>query len=456
MAVTRPPSAVMHRDMRAAYPFAVGGDGVYVTDGDGKRYLDACGGAAVCCLGYGNKRVLAAMRQQMEKIAFIHSGFFTTEAMEALAQELVAHAPGDGHFSHVYLVSDGSEAVEAALKMARQYYLEIGEPRRRVIIARRQSYHGNTLGALAAGGNLSRRRPFAPLLLETRHIAPCYAYRHRRADETEEAYGRRAAQELEDEILRAGAENVLAFIAEPVVGATTGAVPAAAGYFRRIREICDRYGVLLILDEVMCGMGRVGTLHACEYEGVVGDLQTVAKGIAAGYMPLGAVFVGAKIAAAIEGGEIGAGAFRHGHTFMGHALACAAGLATQQEVRERGLVANVRRQGESLIGVLREQLGRHPFVGDIRGRGLLIGVELVADRAAKKPFDPALKIHQKIKTAAMRQGLMCYPAGGTADGMQGDHVLLAPPYIIEDSHIAEISDKLCAAIDEATARGGAG
>lgn len=441
------PSPILHRAMRDAYPFAVGGEGVYVIDRDGKRYLDACGGAAVCCLGYGNERVLTAMAEQMRQIAFIHSGFFTTEVMERFGHDLIAHAPGDKHFSHVYFVCGGSEAVEAALKMARQYYLEVGEPRRRVIIARRMSYHGNTLGALSAGGHFSRRRPFAPLLLETRHIAPCYAYRYWRDGETEEQYGRRAAQSLEDEILRVGAENVMAFIAEPVVGSSAGAVPAAAGYFRRVREICDKYGVLLILDEVMCGMGRTGSLHACEQEGIVGDLQTVAKGIAAGYMPLGAVFVGAKIAAAIEAGT---GALQHGHTFMGHALACAAGLATQQEVRERGLLENVKRQGAALMTALREKLGQHPFVGDIRGRGLLIGIELVADRATKKPFDASLKIHQKIKVAAMRQGLMCYPSdsGGGADGECGDHVLLAPPYIIEDNHVEEISDKLCAAIEQ--------
>jgi adenosylmethionine-8-amino-7-oxononanoate aminotransferase len=365
--------------------------------------------------------------------------------MEELAHDLVEHAP-DG-FSHVYFVSGGSEAVESALKLARQYFTEIGQSNRQVVISRRQSYHGNTLGALAAGGNFWRREPFDPMLVTGYHISPCYAYRNQREDETPEAYGLRVANELESAIQLIGPSKVMAFIAEPVVGATAGAVEAVPGYFRRIREICDHYGVLLILDEVMCGMGRTGTLHACEQEGISGDLQTVAKGITAGYMPMGAVFVKREIAEVIERGS---GAFQHGHTFIGHALACAAALATQKQVRERNLLENVRQQGTYLKEQLHQRLDYLPFVGDIRGRGLFVGIELVADKLTREPFAPEIKLSQNIKRLAMEQGLMCYPMGGTIDGRTGDHILLAPPFIVEKAHIDQIVDVLGNVIETVT------
>jgi adenosylmethionine-8-amino-7-oxononanoate aminotransferase len=365
--------------------------------------------------------------------------------MEELAHDLIEHAP-DG-FSHVYFVSGGSEAVESALKLARQYFTEIGQSNRQVVISRRQSYHGNTLGALAAGGNFWRREPFDPMLIDGYHISPCYAYRNKREDETPEAYGLRVANELESAIQLVGPNKVMAFIAEPVVGATAGAVEAVPGYFRRIREICDHYGILLILDEVMCGMGRTGTLHACEQEGISGDLQTVAKGITAGYMPMGAVFVKREIAEIIEKGS---GAFMHGHTFIGHALACAAALATQKAVRERNLLENVRQQGAYLKEQLHERLDYSPFVGDIRGRGLFVGIELVADKSTKEPFSPETRLSQHIKRLAMEQGLMCYPSGGTVDGRSGDHILLAPPFIVERAHIDRIVDILGNVIETAT------
>src|SRR5947208_11351468 len=280
---------VFHRHIHHRYPVAVGGEGVYLFDAAGKRYIDASGGAAVSCLGHQHPEVLGAMREQLDRLEYAHTSFFTTEAAESLADELVAHAPGD--MSHVYLVSGGSEAIEAALKMARQYFVERGEGQRRHFIARRQSYHGNTLGALAIGGNAWRREQFAPILIDSHHIDPCYEYRYRNPQESAEEYGRRAADQLEAKLLELGPETVIAFVAETVVGATAGAVPAAPGYFRRIREICDRYGVLLILDEVMCGMGRTGTLHACEQEAIVPDLMTVAKGLGGGYAPIGGVFV---------------------------------------------------------------------------------------------------------------------------------------------------------------------
>ncbi|WP_461307554.1 aspartate aminotransferase family protein, partial [Albidovulum sp.] len=390
----------------------------------------------------GDREVIAAIKDQLDRLAFAHTGFFTSEPAERLADLLIAHAPGD--LDRVYLVSGGSEAAEAAIKLARQYWVERGETQRARLIARRQSYHGNTIGALSAGGNEWRRRQFGPLLLDVSHIDPCYEYRYREQDETPEAYGQRAAQALEDEILRLGPETVMAFMAEPVVGATAGALPAAPGYFRKIREICDRYGVLLILDEVMCGMGRTGSLFACEQEGVAPDIACIAKGLGAGYQPIGAMLCTAEIHDTIARGS---GFFQHGHTYMGHPAAAAAGLAVLGAILERGLIARVRDKGEVLMERLRDRLGQHPNVGDIRGRGLFRGIEFVADRDSKAPFDPARGLAGKLKKAAFEEGLICYPMAGTIDGRQGDHVLLAPPFIIEDGQIDELVDKLCRAID---------
>jgi adenosylmethionine-8-amino-7-oxononanoate aminotransferase len=435
---------VFHRDTRTTLPTAVRGEGVYLIDSTGRRYLDASGGAAVSCLGHSHARVVEAIQRQVATLPFAHTGFFTNEPVEELAATLIAEAPAG--LEKVYFVSGGSEANEAALKLARQYFLEIGQPERSRFIARRQSYHGNTLGALATGGNVNRRRPYEPLLMKVSHIAPCYAYREQRPDESEEAYGRRAADELEAAILELGPETVAGFVAEPVVGATLGAVPAVAGYFKRIREICDRYGVLLILDEVMCGMGRTGTLYACEQDGVSPDLLSIAKGLGAGYQPIGALLVSGAIYDAVAQGS---GQFRHGHTYMGHATACAAALAVQQTIREENLLDNVREQGTRLRTLLEERFAHHPYIGDIRGRGLFLGLELVADRGTKAPFDPALQLHARIKREGMKQGLMCYPMGGTADGTRGDHVLLAPPFILTTDQAQEIVDKLEAAIGAA-------
>jgi len=435
---------VFHRHTKASFPVAAKGDGVFIEDRDGKRYLDASGGAAVSCLGHSNARVVAAIKAQLDAIPYAHTGFFTSEAAEALADRLVADAPAG--IDHVYFVSGGSEAVEAALKLARQYYVEIGQPQRRHVIARLQSYHGNTLGALAVGGNMWRRQQYEPLLFETHHISPCYAYRWAEDGESEETFGRRVADELDAKILELGADSVIAFVAEPVVGATLGAVPATDGYFRRIREICDRHGVLLILDEVMCGMGRTGTLHACEYDGVAPDIMTVAKGLGAGYQPIGATMVAGAIFDTIRDGT---GFFQHGHTYMGHPTACAAALAVQKVIAEENLLANVRTMGELLEEMLTERLGNHRHVGDIRGRGLFRGVELVADRGTKQPFDPERRINARIKAEAMQRGLICYPMGGTVDGKTGDHVLLAPPFIVEAEHIGMIVDRLASSIHAA-------
>ncbi|MEI2805135.1 aspartate aminotransferase family protein [Albidovulum sp.] len=440
------PGHVFGRSTRGSLPVAASGDGCYIIDSAGKRYLDGSGGAAVSCLGHSDAGVRAAMHAQLDRLAFAHTGFFTSDAAESLADRLVAHAPAG--IERVYLVSGGSEAVEAAIKLARQYFMEIGQPRRHRVVARRQSYHGNTLGALAAGGNAWRRAQFAPLLVETSHIAPCYEYRDRQPDEAQDAYGRRVADELEAEIRRLGPETVMAFIAEPVVGATAGAVPAVPGYLKRIREICDRHGVLLILDEVMCGMGRTGHLFACEEDGVAPDMITVAKGLGAGYQPIGALLTSGRIYDAIAAGS---GFFQHGHTYMGHPMAAAAAGAVLEAILGRGLLARVREQGAKLQDALQAELGQHPHVGDIRGRGLLRGVELVESRETRAPFDPARGIHRKVKALAFEAGLICYPMGGTIDGRHGDHVLLAPPYIIEDAQIDELVTKLSSAIRRAVA-----
>jgi adenosylmethionine-8-amino-7-oxononanoate aminotransferase len=438
-------SHVLYRQI-TSLPVAVGGQGIELIDSTGKRYIDASGGAAVSCLGHGHPAVTAALHEQLDKLAYVHTSFFTTEAAEKLGDRLIEDAPAG--LSHVYLVSGGSEAVESALKMARQYFTERGETKRRHIIARRQSFHGNTLGALAAGGNAWRRAQFAPLLIETHHIDPCFAYRFQEPGESEEAYGRRTADALEQKILELGPDSVLAFLAETVVGATAGAVPPAKGYFKRVREICDRYGVLLVLDEVMCGMGRTGTLHACEQEGIAPDLMTVAKGLGGGYEPIGAVLLSKNIYDAFANGS---GFFQHGHTYMGHPLACAAALAVQETIRRDNLLANVRDMGALLRRRLGERFGNHAHVGDIRGRGLFQAIELVEDRLTKAPFDPALKLHAKVKKAAMARGLMVYPMGGTIDGQRGDHVLLAPPFIVTAAQIDEIVDRLGGALDDALA-----
>jgi adenosylmethionine-8-amino-7-oxononanoate aminotransferase len=435
---------LLHRQIHATLPVAVGGSGVELIDSTGKRYIDASGGAAVSCLGHGHPDVIAALHRQADQLAYAHTGFFTTEVAEELAERLIADAPAG--LSHVYLVSGGSEAIEAALKMARQYFIEKGEPQRRNLIARRQSYHGNTLGALAAGGNEWRRRQFRPLLIETHHIDPCYAYRFRQPGESEADYGRRAAEALERKILELGPETVMAFVAETVVGATAGAVPPAGDYFKQVRAICDRYGVLLILDEVMCGMGRTGTLHACEQDGIAPDLMTIAKGLGGGYQPIGAVLLGRHVFDAFSSGS---GFFQHGHTYMGHPMGCAAALAVQQVIHRDNLLLNVRSMGERLHRGLDGRFGQHPNVGDVRGRGLFIGLEMVSDRGTKAPFDPALRLHARIKREAMARGLMVYPMGGTIDGARGDHVLLAPPFIVDAATVDAIVARLGDAIDAA-------
>ncbi|MGB2436334.1 MAG: aspartate aminotransferase family protein [Candidatus Puniceispirillales bacterium] len=436
-------SHVFGRNAKATPPVAVAGEGCYLIDADGKRYLDGSGGAAVSCLGHSNQAIKEAVKSQIDDLAFAHTGFFTSKPAEELADKLIRLAPVG--LDRVYFVSGGSEAVEAAIKLARQYHVERGEDERHILIARRQSYHGNTIGALSASGNLWRRQMFQPMLVETSHISPCYAWRDQKENETAFAYGQRVANELEAEILRLGAEKVMAFIAEPVVGATLGAVPAVDGYFCRIREICDRYGVLLILDEVMCGMGRTGHVFACAEDGIRPDILTIAKGLGAGYQPIGAMLASDHIFQTIADGS---GFFQHGHTYLGHPVATAAANKVIDIIGTDDMMEDVRRKGHYLMTALMDRFGQHPHIGDIRGKGLFLGMEFVADRDSKTPFDPAKNINKKFKAAAFNAGLICYPMGGTIDGQYGDHVLLAPPFIITDQQINEMVDKIDFAVKE--------
>lgn len=434
-------SSVFPRHTKAQLPVVASGKGVYLYDTDGKDYFDGSGGAAVSCLGHGDEDVIAATKKQLDTIAYAHTSFFTSEPAERLAERLIQFAPPS--MERVYFVSGGSEAVEAALKLSRQYFVEIGQPERQHIISRRQSYHGNTLGALAAGGNLWRRQQFEPLLVETTQISPCYAYRDQRPDESTTEYGLRVANELEAAIQALGETSVMAFIAEPVVGATSGAVPAVPGYFKRVREICDQYGVLLILDEVMCGMGRTGTLFASEQEGITPDITLIAKGLGAGYQPIGAMLCTSELYSAIEQGS---GLFQHGHTYLGHATACAAADTVLTKLVDGGLIDRCRVLGEELHDKLHTAFDDHPHVGDIRGRGLFRGLEFVQDKQTQAPFSPSDGINKSLKRACLDAGLICYPMGGTIDGKQGDHILLAPPFIMHSSDVDELVARLSRAI----------
>ncbi|MDA7946842.1 MAG: aspartate aminotransferase family protein [Hyphomicrobiaceae bacterium] len=438
-------SHILHRQTKKPLPTVDKGEGVYLFDTEGNRYLDGSGGAAVSCLGHGHPRVVQAIKEQVDRVAFAHTSFFTNKPAEELADFLCARVPGD--FGRVALVAGGSEAMEAALKISRQAHIERGDEKRTHFIARRQSYHGATLGVMSVGYHAQRREPFRAMLSQnTSHISPAYAYRHQEPDESAEEYGLRAARELEDEIQRVGPQNVAAFVAETVSGSSLGVVPPPPGYFREIRRICDEHGVMLILDEVMSGMGRTGTLFACEQDGIEPDIVAVAKGLGAGYQPIGATLVASKYAEAIVSGS---GMLKHTHTYMAHPTACAAALAVQTVIEEDDLLPQVCARGETAMKLLRDRLGQHAHVGDIRGRGLFIGIELVADRETKEPFEPDLNVAGRVKQTAFENGLICYPNATNADGVRGDHVLLAPPFIISEDELAELTDKLAKSLDEA-------
>jgi adenosylmethionine-8-amino-7-oxononanoate aminotransferase len=437
-------SRVLHRS-GAIPPIATAGDGIYLHTEDGRAIIDGSGGAAVACLGHGNQRVAEAIAGQAAAMAYAHTGTFSNQPAEDLADILLANEPGG--LTRAWFCSSGSEGNEAALKLARQYFLEIDQPKRIRTIARRQSYHGTTLGALAAGGNMMRRAFYEPILSQTHSlVSPCFAYRFKQDSESDAQYLDRLINELDQEFQRVGPDTVMAFLAEPVVGATTGCTTALPGYFKRVREVCDRYGALLILDEVMCGMGRTGTVHAWEQEGVSPDIQVIAKGLGGGYQPIGGILIHDKIVKALDAGT---GGFLHGQTYQAHPVACAAALAVQRIIREDKLVENVAAMGERLEIGLYERFGNHRHVGDIRGRGLFWALEFVSDRASKAIFEPGVKFNERVKAEAFARGLAAYPMGGTIDGKRGDHIILAPPYIVSAEEIDLIIQRMGDAVDAA-------
>jgi adenosylmethionine-8-amino-7-oxononanoate aminotransferase len=438
------PSRVLHRS-GAIPPVAVRGEGIYLITADGRRTIDASGGAAVAALGHGNRRVAKAIGRQAAAMAYAHTGTFSNQPAEDLAEILLGDEPGG--LTRAWFCSSGSEGNEAAIKLARQYFVEIGQPRRVRTIARRQSYHGTTLGALAAGGNMMRRALYEPILSSAHAlVSPCFAYRFKPDGMTDAQYVDFLADELEAEFQRLGPDTVTAFLAEPVVGATTGCVTALPGYFKRVREVCDRHGALLILDEVMCGMGRTGTMHAWEQEGVTPDIQVIAKGLGGGYQPIGGVLIADRVVQALARGS---GGFLHGQTYQAHPVACAAALEVQRIIREDRLLENVQVMGRRLETALIERFGNHRHVGDIRGRGLFWALEFVTDRASKGVFDPALKLNERVKTEALARGVAGYPMGGTLDGKRGDHYIVAPPYIVQAAEIDTIVERLGEAVDAA-------
>jgi adenosylmethionine-8-amino-7-oxononanoate aminotransferase len=412
---------------------------MYLYSEAGDRYLDMSGGAAVSSLGHGNEAVVAAIQDQIGSLAYAHTAFFTNEPQEQLAEMLASRFPEPG--ARIFFTCGGSEANETALKLAWQYWQAADRPGKTTVISRQFSYHGNTLGALSVSGNLSRRMHYENVIHDWPRIAPCHAYRHQNAAETEAEYGRRAAGDLERAIERIGAEKVAAFIAEPVVGASLGAAPAAEGYFREIRRICDEHEILLIADEIMCGSGRTGSFFALEQDAVLPDIVTLAKGLGGGYQPIAATLARRRIAEVLETLP---GGIAHGHTYAGHATSCVAAVAVQRCIDEQDLLKKVTEIGGELFDVLQHTLGDHPNVGDIRGRGLLAGIEIVADRETKEPFPAEEDLASKIKAAAMDARLICYPGAGTVDGKRGAHILLAPPFIVESRHLEESAAKLAA------------
>jgi len=438
----------MHRSLLAVPPEAIGGHGIWLTERGGREILDASGGAAVSCLGHQHPRIIDAIQSQVGKLAYAHTDFFTTEPAEALGEELLGHKPGG--LEKAFLVCGGSEAMEASIKLARQYFVEIGQPERTHFISRRQSYHGNTLGVLNVGGHPARREYHLPLFSDSfSQVSPAYYFRYQYPDENEQDYCRRLLLELEDEFQKIGPGKVAAFVSETIVGATSGCVCAPKGYFSGVRNICDRYGALLILDEVMCGMGRSGTVHAWEQENVTPDIQAVAKGLGGGYQPIGAMLASGRIVSAIAAGS---GAFRHGHTYMAHPVACSAALAVQRTIREENILEHAVRMGSLLESQLKETFANHPNVGDIRGRGLFWGIELVADRGDNVPFNADFRVGRRVKQQAFNYGLACYAGEGTIDGRSGSHILFAPPYIISPEEIGVLIERFARALDSVTSK----
>ena len=414
--------------------------GVYMWDTDGKRYLDGSSGAMVCNIGHSNRNVLAAMQRQMEKSTFGYRLHFETEASEKLAASLVELMPE--HLTRVFFVSGGSEAVESALKMARQHALAIEQGSRWKVISRQPSYHGCTLGALGVTGYAALTDPFEPMMRIMPKVPAPRAYLDG-LDADDEATGHHYADMLEKQIIAEGPETVLAFIVEPVGGASTGALVPPSGYMERIREICDRYDVLLIMDEVMTGAGRTGTFLGCEHWGTRPDIVVMSKGIGSGYVPLGAMIVDERLVEPV----LDAGGFAHGFTYAGNPLACAAGLAVVGEIRNQGLCDNAARMGEKLMTRLQALKQKHEIIGDVRGKGLLTAFEFMSDRDAKTPLPRHLNAYQRFVDIAYERGLIVY-SRRTHDGYEGDHILVCPPLILNDSHLDEIIEGLDGSLEQ--------
>nr|WP_226375638.1 aspartate aminotransferase family protein [Pantoea stewartii] len=423
-------SSVIYKNLNQHPVSVVGGQGVWLRDKHGKRWLDTCGGVAVSSLGHCHPRIVAAMQREATALSWAHAGSFTTEAAEMLADWLVTRSGG---MAKAQFLSGGSEAMELAIKVAWQYQHERGKPKKKHIIARRQNYHGSTFNTLAISGNRQRRGIYEPLLPEVSFVSPCYAFRDQRGEETDEAYTDRLAQELEQQILSIGSDNVCAFIAETVVGSTAGAVPPVQGYFRKIQQVCLRHDVLLILDEVMAGMGRTGAYFAYQDDGIVPDMVAVGKGLAAGYQPISALLIKAHIHQTIARGT---GVLANGQTHVNHPFACAIALEVQRTIEEEQLLKRVCRSGEFFRAMLKECLHGLDYIGDIRGRGLFCGVEFVTDRYSMNPLTPPQHFASRLKTSGLEQGLLLYPGTGTVDGINGQHILFAPPFIASDDELA--------------------
>lgn len=426
--------ALLHRSLAHQPSTVTHASGIHLTLSTGRTILDACGGAAVSCIGHNNPEVHAAALRQMQAVSYVHTGAYTTTAAEELASVIL---DGNPHgLEKAFFVSSGSEAMDAAMKLARQFFYERGHAERRNFVARRQGYHGATVGAMSLSSNLPRKVPYEPLLLKNvSHVSPAYAYQYRLADESEEQYVVRLAEELDGEFQRLGPETVVAFVAEPIVGATSGCVPAPPGYFGSVREICDRYGILLILDEVMCGMGRSGSFFAFEQEGVVPDVMTIGKGLGGGYAPIAGVLVSQKV---VNGLRDGTGMFNHGHTYQAHPLSCASALAVQKIIKRDNLVERCASMGHLLERELRMALEGKEYVGDIRGRGLFWGIEFVQDKDCKRSFEPKVEFGYRVQRKAFELGVAIYPGATTVDGVKGDHVLIAPPYTVTEADVRHI------------------
>ena len=439
--------ALLHRSLAFKPDEVVKASGTNLSLASGRTVIDACGGAAVAVLGHGNTEVLEATIQQMQNVSYVHTGAYTTAAAEDLANLVLENGRQYG-LEKAFFCGSGSEAMEAAMKLSRQFFYENGQKQRVNFVARKQSWHGTTIGAMSVGSNLPRRIPYEPLLLQNvSHVSPAYAYQYQRADESSEDYVTRLAIELESEFRRLGPETVIAFIAEPIVGATAGCVPAPPGYFQTIGKICQRYGILVILDEVMCGMGRCGTQFTFEQEGIVPDIMTTGKGLGGGYAPIASILVNKKI---VDGLRDGTGMFNHGQTYQAHPLSCATALAVQKIIKRDALVQRCKDMGIILENLLRERLSyeNHEYIGDIRGRGLFWGIEFVADQNTKEPFDPSVTFGLRVQAKAFELGVAIYPGAATVDGVRGDHVLIAPPFTVEVGELEAIVEVVAMAYGE--------